>query len=118
MGKSQFQEVGGGYTFYCIGKPEDNMKISGFGLPICTNLARELESLPRGISDCRMTLRIRTRKDQNAMIISTNPEDAREPLYEEFSNFLTKVSHKDKLFFLVDVNFRVRSDHAIWPNMS
>ncbi|KAM3619930.1 uncharacterized protein V6R79_015982 [Siganus canaliculatus] len=55
--KTKFEEVGGGYTFYCIGKPEDDMRTSGVGLA-------ELESLPWGISDRLMTLCIRIAKDR------------------------------------------------------
>lgn len=89
---------------------EDDTRTSGVGLAIRTSLARELGSLPRGISDRLMTLRIRIGKDQYEMIISayaptmTNPEDAKEAFLEELSSLLTKVSHKDKVFLLGDFN--------------
>lgn len=57
--ETQFEEMGEGYTFFCIGKPEDDMRTSGVGFAI-----RTLKSLPRSISDRLMALRSRIAKDQ------------------------------------------------------
>ena len=41
--ETQLEEVGGGYTFYCIGKPEqDTPRSSGVGFAIRNQLARQL----------------------------------------------------------------------------
>ena len=58
-GVTQLKEVGGGYTFYYIGKPENAPRTSGVEFAIRTKLARQLDSLPRGINDRLMTLRLR-----------------------------------------------------------
>ena len=62
-GETQLEEVGGGYTFFCIGKPKDVPRTSGVGFAIRTELARRLDSLPRGINDRLMTLRLRLAKE-------------------------------------------------------
>ena len=62
-GETQLEEVGGGYTFYYIGKPENAPRTSGVEFAIRTKLARQLDSLPRGINDRLMTLRLRLTKD-------------------------------------------------------
>lgn len=65
----QLEEVGGSYTFYCIGKPEDAPRTSGVGFAIHTKLARQLDSLIRGINDQLMTLCLKLAKDYFATII-------------------------------------------------
>lgn len=39
-GETLLEEVGGGYTFYCIGKPENAPRTSGDRFTICTKVAR------------------------------------------------------------------------------
>lgn len=51
------EEVDGGYT-YCIVKPENAPRTSGDRFTICAKVARQLDSLPRGINLRLMTLRL------------------------------------------------------------
>ena len=122
-GETQLKEVGGGYTFYCIGKPENAPRTSGVGFAFRTKLARQLDSLPRGINDRLMTLRLRLTKDCFATIISayaptmTNPEDIKEAVNEDLNRVLSEVNNKDKLIILGDFNARVGVDYSSWPNI-
>ncbi|XP_046862044.1 uncharacterized protein LOC124455452 [Xenia sp. Carnegie-2017] len=89
--ETQLEEVGCGYTFYCIGKPDNSPRHSGVGFAIRTQLARRLVSLPQGISDHLMILRLKLQKDCNATIVSaytptmTNPDEVKEAFYEELN---------------------------------
>ncbi|XP_078593825.1 uncharacterized protein LOC144871797 [Branchiostoma floridae x Branchiostoma japonicum] len=122
-GETQLEEIGGGYTFYCIGKPQDAPRTSGVGFAIRTELARKLDSLPRGINDRLMTLRLKLTKDCFATIISayaptlTNPDDVKEAFYEDLNQVLSEVNSKDKLIILGDFNARVGRDVSSWPNV-
>ncbi|XP_069992338.1 craniofacial development protein 2-like [Penaeus vannamei] len=122
-GKTQFEEVGGGYTFYCIGQPGDDPRISGVGFAIRTKLARQLDSLPCGINDRLMTLRLKLTKDCFATIISTyaptmaNPDETKEAFYEDLNRVVSEVNSRDKLIFLGDFNGQVGVDHSSWPNV-
>jgi len=122
-GKTQFEEVGGGYTFYCIGQPGDDPRISGVGFAIRTKLARQLDSLPRGINDRLMTLRLKLTKDCFATIISTyaptmaNPDETKEAFYEDLNHVVSEVNSRDKLIILGDFKGRVGVDHSSWPNV-
>ena len=69
-GETQLEEVGGGYTFYCIGKPEDAPRTSGVGFAIRTKLARQLDSLIHGINNRLITLRLKLTKDCFVTVIS------------------------------------------------
>ena len=121
--ETQLEEVGGGYTFYCIGKPENAPRLSGVGFAIRTQLARQLDSLPRGINDRLMTLRLKLQKDCYVTIISayaptmTNPEEVKEAFYEELDQLISSVDHRDKLIVLGDFNARVGVDYTLWPNV-
>ena len=122
-GETQLEEVGGGYTFYCIGKPEDAPRTSGVGFAIRIKLARQLDSLPHGINDRLMTLRLRLTKDCFATVISayaptmTNPDDIKEAFYEDLNRVLLEVNSKDKLIILGELNARVGTDYSSWPNI-
>ncbi|XP_046863334.1 craniofacial development protein 2-like [Xenia sp. Carnegie-2017] len=102
--ETQLEEVGGGYAFYCIGKPENAPKHSGVGFAIRTQLARRL-------------------KECNATIVSAyaptmaNPDEVMEAFYEELNQLLSSVDRRDKLIILGDFNARVGVDYTIWPNI-
>ena len=71
---TQFEEVDGGYTFYCWGKDEGETRISVVGFAICTSIVRQLESLPKEVNDHLMQLRVMIGKHQYA----TNDQARRE----------------------------------------
>ena len=56
--EAQLEEIGKGYTFYWKGKPQGEPRMWGVGFAIRTKIARKLESLPHGISDRLMVLRL------------------------------------------------------------
>ena len=51
-------EVGASYTFFWSGKAADERREAGVGFAIRTSLVRHLESLPKGINDRLMMLRL------------------------------------------------------------
>ena len=59
---SQLEEVGAGYTIFWIGKTADEPQQSGVGFAIKSSIVRNLSSLPRGISERIMTLRVSLEK--------------------------------------------------------
>ena len=52
------KEMGTGYTFFWSGKPQTEPRVSGVGFAIRNDIASSLTSLPKGISDRIMTLRL------------------------------------------------------------
>ena len=119
--ETQFEEVDGGYTFYCLGKDEGETRISVVGFAICTSIVRQLESLPKEVNDRLMQLRVMIGKHQYVIIVSayapamTKPEESKDAFYEELSRLLDNVNYKDKLILPGDFNARVRSYSSLWP---
>lgn len=64
--KTQVEEVGGGYTFYCLGKPEDDRITSGVGLVFAQPWQENLRVCLGASVTVSMTLHIRIAKDQYA----------------------------------------------------
>ena len=63
-------EVGAGYTFFWSGKAADERREAGVGFAIRTSLVRHLESLPKGINDRLMMLRLPLKGKANLTLIS------------------------------------------------
>ena len=63
-------EVGAGYTFFWSGKAADERREAGVGFAIRTSLVRHLESLPKGINDRLMMLRLPLKGKTNLTLIS------------------------------------------------
>ena len=51
-------EVGAGYTFFWSGKGKEEPREAGVGFAVRSTLVPQLETLPKGISDRLMTMRI------------------------------------------------------------
>ena len=121
--ETQLEEVGGGYTYFCIGKPSDCPRTSGVGFAIRNKLTSQLESLPKGINDRLMTLRLKLSDDSFATVVScyaptmTNPEDIKEKFYQELDEVLTGIDKKDRIILLGDFNARVGKDHHTWTSI-
>ncbi|XP_076453095.1 uncharacterized protein LOC143288462 [Babylonia areolata] len=121
-GETQLEEVGGGYTFYCIGKPDGTPRTSGVDFAIRTKLARQLDSLPYGINDRLMTPCLKLSKDHFSIVIScyapmmTNPDDIKESFYE-VSRTISAVDRKDRLIILGNFNACVGVDFSSWPKV-
>ena len=66
----EITEVGAGYTFFWSGKAPNERREAGVGFAIRTALVKNLESLPKGISDRLMVMRIPLRGKTHLTLIS------------------------------------------------
>lgn len=121
--QGQLIEVGANYTFFWSGRPTDERRESGVGLAIRSNLASKLVSLPKGINDRLMTLKLPLHGKRSATIISayaptmTNPDDIKDKFYEDLESVISDVPRKDKLIIMGDFTARVGMDHTAWTNI-
>ena len=122
-GEGQLKEVGSGYTFFWSGRSPEERRESGVGFAIRNELVNKLSSLPKGVNDRLMSLKIPISKNRHAVFISayaptmTNPDDIKEKFYEDLDNLLKTVPSKDKLFVLGDFNARVGTDFQTWEGI-
>ncbi|KAK7088684.1 hypothetical protein V1264_022576 [Littorina saxatilis] len=103
-GETQLEEVGGGYTFYCIGKPEGTLRTSGVGFAIRSKLARQSKDSFTTVIRCYAPK-------------MTNTDDEKEAFHDELNNLISTTNRKDKLIILGDVNARVGKEHNTWPKV-
>ena len=81
------KEMGAGYSFFWSGKTETEPRVSGVGFAIRNDIASSLTSLPKGISDRIMTLRLSLASKTHLTLISvyaptmTHPDEEREAFY-------------------------------------
>lgn len=93
------------------------------GFAIKSHLVRNLTSLPKGINDRLMVMKLPLKNNGQATIISayaptmTNPDEAKDRFYEELDSTITSVPRTDKLILLGDFNARVGSDHQAWEGV-
>eukprot|EP00914_Ancora_sagittata_P010289 GHVO01019881.1.p1 GENE.GHVO01019881.1~~GHVO01019881.1.p1 ORF type:complete len:196 (+),score=11.23 GHVO01019881.1:905-1492(+) len=113
-------EQGAGYTFYWQGRAQEERRQSGVGFAIRTDLAKKLTSLPQGVNDRLMTLRLQIQDEKHATIISayaptmTNPDDIKENFYADLHATLSSTPKNDKIILLGDFNARVGTDYKTW----
>nr|VZI29780.1 unnamed protein product [Spirometra erinaceieuropaei] len=119
--QDQLEEVGAGYTFFCSGRPKAERRDAGVAFAIRTDIVGRLPSLPQGINDRLMSLRLPLRGGGKfATVISayapplTSPDAVRDKFYEDLHALLATVSKADKLIVLGDFNARVGTDHTAW----
>nr|VZI42320.1 unnamed protein product [Spirometra erinaceieuropaei] len=119
--QGQLEEVGAGYTFFWSGRPRPERRDAGVAFAIRNDIVGRLPSLPQGINDRLMSLRLPLRGGVKfATIISayappmTNPDAVRDKFYEDLHALLATVSKADKLIVLEDFNARVGTDHTAW----
>ena len=116
-------EAKAGYTFVWSGKAKDELREGGVGFAIRTALLSRLETLPKGISDRFLTLRIPLASNTHLTVISAYAptmvyaEEEKEAFYELLSNTLHATPVSDKLLLLGDFNARVGSDYTAWPSV-
>ena len=88
-----------------------------------TYIARKLQNLPVGHSDCIMSLRLPIQDNKFATVLSvyaptlqaeTGVEEA---FYHDLHNLLQQVDSKDKLLILGDFNARVGRDFELWKEV-
>jgi len=122
-GEGQLKEVGSGYTFFWSGRTKEERRESGVGFAIKNNIVSKLSSLPKGVNDRLISLRIPLSKDRHAVLVSayaptmTNPEDIKEKFYEDLDTLLKSIPSQDKLFVLGDFNARVGTDFQTWEGI-
>ena len=116
-------EVGAGYTFFWSGKGKDEAREAGVGFAVRSTLVSQLETLPKGLSDRLMTMRIPlTGKAHLTLISSYAPtmaysDDYKEQFYQSLSSLIHSVPKHDKLILLGDFNARVGRDRSAWPGV-
>ena len=113
-------EVGGGYTFFWRGLPEEADRIHGVGFAIKTSLLNSLSESPIGISERLMTLRIPLTRSRYVTLISayaptlTSDENIKDAFYDLLERTLRNIPHTDKILLLGDFNARVGSNNLVW----
>lgn len=121
--EGSLREEGGGYTFFWKGKPQAEDRIHGVGFAIRTALLKSIPSLPVGISERLMKLRIPLSKSRYLTVISayaptlTSPDEDKEQFYEHFDQVIRSTSQSDKLVVLGDFNARIGKDPGSWEGV-
>ena len=121
--EGHLKELSGGYTFFWKGKDLSDSRTNGVGFALKNHIAAKLESLPKGINDRLMVLRLPIGKAQYATFVSayaptmTNPDDIKDKFYCDLESVLCSVPASDKLFLMGDFNARVGSDSSAWAGV-
>lgn len=119
----QLQEMDGGYTFFWKGKLREAKREAGVGFAIRNDLVKRLVSLPTGINERLMSLRVCIGKNKYATIFSCyaptmhSNDIAKEEFYLTLRSQLRHVPIHDKLLLLGDFNARVGSDTSVWGDV-
>ena len=118
LDKGQITEEKAGYTLFWSGRSKDRK--SGVGFAVKTDLVSRMESLPQGINDRIMTMRLPLLDKSYVTLISiyaptmTNPEENKERFYQQLDEAIQKVPKQDKLILLGDFNARVGTSSDLW----
>ena len=116
-------EVGAGYTFFWSGKAKEEPREAGVGFAVRSTLVPQLETLPKGISDRLMTMRIPLAGKTHLTLIScyaptmAYSDERKEQFYQSLSSLIHSVPKHDKLLVLGDFNARVGRNHGAWPGV-
>jgi hypothetical protein len=118
--EGQLTERGADYTIFWRGRPAGERREAGVGFAVKNDLVKKLDSLPRGLNDRIMTLRLPTVSNKAVTIISvyaptmTNPDDVKAKFYEDLHATVNNLPRIEKIFLLGDFNARVGSNHETW----
>ena len=121
--EGQLKEAGAGYTFFWSGRAAEDRREAGVGFAVRNELVTKLSSLPQGINDRLMTMKVPLSGGKQATIISayaptmTNPDDIKEKFYEDLHSLVISTPASEKLIILGDFNARVGSDHQTWDGV-
>lgn len=116
----ELREVGSGYTIFWKGLPASEKRQSGVGFAIRSSLVSRLDSIPKGINDRLMTVRVRLSSHSHLTIISAyaptmcDTAESKEQFYDHLNSAINSVSPKDRLMILGDFNARVGSNYEAW----
>ena len=122
-GTGDITEVGAGYTFFWSGKAPDDAREAGVGFAIRTSIVPKLDTLPKGISDRLMTLRLPLARGTYITLVSayaptmTYSQEAKEQFYHTLQEVINEVPATDKLLLMGDFNARVGRDQNAWPTV-
>jgi len=122
-GQTELEEVGAGYTFFCMGQPVSQPRQAGIGFAIRTALISQLEQRPQGLSPRLMTMKLHLKRGRSAKLISTyaptmsNDDADKEAFYDNLNSILRTMSFKDRIFLLGDFNARVGRDAQTRPRV-
>ena len=83
------KEDGGGYTFFWRGKPEAEDRLHGVGFAIRTSLMKSVPSLPVGINERLMKLRLPLTKSRHLTIVVPTPPPLPTPTKQRKSSMKT-----------------------------
>nr|VZI03309.1 unnamed protein product [Spirometra erinaceieuropaei] len=117
--QGQLEEVGAGYTFFWSGRHRAVRRDAGVACAIRNDIVGRLLSLPQGINDRLMSLRLPLRRGEGGKFACAPPMSspdaaARDKFYENLHALLAIVSKADKLIVHGDFNARVGTDHTAW----
>ena len=121
LDKGQLVEEKAGYTIFWSGRTKGRK--SGVAFAVKTKLVSQLESLPQGINDRIMTMRLPLNDGKHVTLISiyaptmTNPEENKELFYQQLDEVIRKVPKQDKMIILGDFNARVGSSSDSWKGI-
>lgn len=111
--QGQLQEAD--YTFFWIGN-STGPRTAGVALAIRNTIAKQLESLPKGISPRIMTLRVPLEKKRYITLVNvyaptmTYSNEEKDAFYQELTQVVQRVPREDKILILGDFNARVGTD--------
>ena len=121
--EGQLRERGAGNTFFWNGQASNERHKTGVGFAVKNELIGKLSSLPQGVNNCLMTLKLPLSGGKQATIISayaptmTNPDDINDKFYEDLHSLTAAVLKSEKLIILRDFSARVGTDHKTWENV-
>nr|VZI21047.1 unnamed protein product [Spirometra erinaceieuropaei] len=104
--QGQLEKVGAGYTFFWSGRRRPERRDAGVTFAILNDIVGRLASLPQGINDHLMNLRLPLLGYKFATIIGayappmSSPEAANDKFYKELHVLSATVSKADKLIVL------------------
>lgn len=121
--EGQLTEAKAGYTFFWSGRSSEERREAGVGFAIRSYLINKLSSLPKGLNERLMHMRLPLKGKRHATIISayaptmTNPEETKDKFYEDLEALIKSVHKEDKLIILGDFNARVGTDYQAWKGV-
>jgi len=120
-GSTQLEEVGAGYTFFCIGHPRGRdaswrrwLRSPFYSTEVYTGYAIY------GISPRLMKVQVSLEGGHTATLLScyaptlAAPQEEKEEFYEQLGHAIDALPFKQKLFVLGDFNARVGRNHELW----
>ena len=122
-GETIIEEVGGGYTFFLIGKPEGVKREYGVGFAIRSKLVHSMNGkYPSGINERLMSMELPLTGGTLTLISAyaptlQNSTENKGIFYDQLNDLLNTVPFAHKLILLGDFNARVGTDHTNWTNV-